>query len=126
MPTRLIARIAAVATLTLSFVPSKAQAASMAFDDASNAIYASDWVDGQNGGFGFGSWILTPNPEIGGVAGAFTASSQPNGAEPKGNIDVGGRSWGLYANFTNVISDAVRHFTPGGVTGDNTLGIGEQ
>ena len=98
----------------------------MAFDDASAAAYDTDWVDGQNGGFGFGPWTLSPNPENLGVAGHFVASSQPNGGDIKGNIDTAGRSWGLYANFSGVISDAVRPFTPGGITGDSTLGIGEQ
>jgi hypothetical protein len=97
----------------------------MAFDDASNAIYATDWTQGQNGGFGFSPWIISPNPDSG-VAGAFTASSQPNG-NGAGNIDTGGRSWGLFANTpASVTADAVRFFTPGGVTADSALGIGEQ
>lgn len=99
----------------------------MAYDDASNAIYASDWVHGQNGGFGFGPWALTPEVENTGIVGAFVGTSANNGDDPlKGSIDVGGRAWSLYANVSGSISGAVRQFTPGGVTGDSTLGIGEQ
>jgi hypothetical protein len=125
MPTQPFAAFAAVLSLCLGLLASSTQGAAMAFDDASGTVYAADWVHGQNGGFGFGPWILNPNPEQTGIAGAFTASSQPNG-DGTGNIDTGGRSWGLYANFSGITSEAVRLFTAGGVTGDNTLGIGEQ
>jgi hypothetical protein len=125
MPLRYFAAIAAVSTIVPGIASPSIRAAAVAFDEASNPIYASDWIHGQNGGVGFSPWIISPNPDSG-VAGAFTASSQPNG-NGAGNIDTGGRSWGLFANVpAGVTADAVRFFTPGGVTADGSLGVGEQ
>jgi hypothetical protein len=121
MPTPSIARIAAVATVILSFTPLGAQAAAMAFDDTSNAIYATSWSNGQNGGFGFGPWAMS----FSGLAGAFVASSAANG-DGTGNIDVNGIAWALFAREPGTLAEAIRPFTAGGVTGNNTLGIGEQ
>jgi hypothetical protein len=127
MPTRPFAAIAAVSTLFIGAAEPAAKGAAMAYDDASNPIYALDWTNGQNGGFGFGTWMINPNPDTA-DGGAFAATSQNNGQSGfQGNIDTGGRAWGLYGNVpATTITDAVRLFTPGGVTGDSTLGIGEK
>jgi hypothetical protein len=121
MPTPSLARIAAVATVILSFASPGAHAAAMAFDATSNAVYATSWSNGQNGGFGFGPWAMS----FSGLAGAFVASSGANG-DGTGNIDVSAISWGLFARDPFTLAEAVRPFTAGGVTGDSTLGIGEK
>lgn len=130
MLTPKFARITAAAVLASCITSTTAYSAAMAYDDASKPVYvsANAWNEGQNGGFGFEPWDMQfdSNP---GDTGTLYISSQGNGGGT-GNIDsttvLGGRAWGLFArNFTNQ-SAAVRQFTPGGVTGDRTLGIGEQ
>jgi hypothetical protein len=121
MSTRLFAALASFSSVTLGFGCSHAQGAAIAFDDASNSLYATTWAAGQNGGSGFGPWAMS----FSGSSGAFVASSAANG-DGTGNIDTGGLSWGLFARDPFTLAEAIRPFTAGGVTGDSTLGIGEQ
>ncbi|HMO50522.1 MAG TPA: PQQ-dependent sugar dehydrogenase [Kiritimatiellia bacterium] len=61
-----------------------------ASDSGSAPVYASSWPNGSNGGFGFGSWNLN------------TSGDPANGGffmgEGAGNLNIGPRAWGLYAN----------------------------
>lgn len=62
-----------------------------AIDSGSDPAYGSGWENGYNGGTGFGGWTLNT-----------TAGGPANGgwfmAEGQGNLSVGPRAWGLYAN----------------------------
>ena len=87
----------------------RAIAAVIAVDNASNAPYSSSWPNGSNGGTGWGGgWILTAAG--GSFGGHFISSSAGNGSGTSGSIDTAGKSWGMYANTTN-ITDAIRPFS---------------
>ena len=73
-----------------------------AFDHGSDAAYASAWNDGSNGGSGLGPWELSTFFNNPANAGHFMAQGQ-------GNLSVGPRAWGLYANSGDE-SRAVRPF----------------
>lgn len=81
-----------------------------AADAASQPAYNSSWSSESNGGSGFGPWLLSSD-----------ASSPDNGgffiAEGQGNLNIGPRAWGLYAN-SGASSWAERPFA-------QPLGIGQ-
>lgn len=52
-------------------------------------------------------------------------SSTANGGGNLG-IDISGNAWSLFAREPNLLAEAIRPFVAGGITGDTTLGIGEQ
>ena len=81
-----------------------------AADAASNALYASSWTNGMNGGTGFGAWQLSAS----GTGGFFTGTSTGN-AGGSGGIDTGGRAWGVWASSGT--TEAVRPVTGGLATG---------
>jgi hypothetical protein len=66
------------------------------YDDASASVYATDWIHGQNGGFGFLPWIISPNPDLPTLAPSSLRLSRMKWA---GNIDTAGRSWGCSQTF---------------------------
>ena len=71
------------------------------------------WTDGITGGTGFGPWQLTATGVIGGPSnGFFVGTSTTNAAGGEPGIDVGGRSWGMYANSNN-FATAYRAFANG-------------
>jgi len=91
-----------------------ALAANLASDDASN--YGGGWNDGSNGGSGFGAWSFVNTAP----GGQFTATSLQNGNGVDGpTIDVGGVSWGMWAN-SGGLSSAQRALTGG------SLSVGQQ
>src|SRR6266404_2566736 len=98
-----------------------ADAANPASDQASNSPYqpGATWVTAQNGGTGFGGWVLT-----GGTSSSFfVGMSSGNGAmPPSGNIDTAGSSWGMFASNGDTAS-AVRPFT--GPTNGRQLAVGQ-
>ena len=90
-------------------------------DNAGNATYNSGWSNGSNGGNNFGPWMLSTQNNNASTGGHFIASSTGNGdgdSNSDGDIDTGGRAFGMYANSGDV-SNAVRNFvqllTPGTV-----------
>lgn len=91
------------------------QAANTGFDNASNSPYepGNTWTTGQNGGSGFGAWILNgpgdANPSHGGF---FMGSSSGNAGGVSGNIDTAGVSWGMFANSGQLV-EAFRPLTGG-------------
>jgi len=96
-------------------------AAAPASDQASNSPYepGNTWVNAQNGGSGFGGWVLTSGTS----SGFFIGSSAGNGAmPPSGNIDTSGESWGMFASNGDTAS-AVRPFT--GPSGGKQLAVGQ-
>ncbi|HEY4281900.1 MAG TPA: PEP-CTERM sorting domain-containing protein [Chthoniobacterales bacterium] len=102
-------------------------AANVGFDDAGNPAYNADdanggndgnpanntngWVNGDNGGSGFGAWVLQ-GPGDNNVAhgGFFMGSSASNAGGSSGNINTAGRSWGMFANNGQTVS-AIRPLT---------------
>ena len=76
-----------------------AMGANLASDNASNAAYNDGWQSGDNGGTGFGAWVISFTSSSPDRNGAFVGSSANNGdPAPTGDIDIDGESWGLYAN----------------------------
>jgi PEP-CTERM motif len=90
------------------------QASNTAFDQANNSPYepGNTWTNGQNGGTGFGAWVLTTTSGVTSQNGFFMGSSSGNGNGSSGNINTAGVSWGMYANSGQTAS-AVRPFTGG-------------
>ena len=108
---------------------SSAYAALIASDNASDAAYNSGFNHGTNGGSGFGAWVF--NNSVGGsattnsaFAGEFIGDSSLNGNGSSGNINVAGKSWGLYSN-TNNTAAATRSFLTGGNNSSSSLGVSE-
>jgi len=107
--------------LLLGIIVEVADAASPASDQASNTPYepGNTWVNAQNGGTGFGAWVLTNGTN----SGFFMDTSSSNGAmPPSGNIDTAGKSWGMFASSLDTAS-AVRPFT--GPNGARQLAVGQ-
>ncbi|MBU0677213.1 MAG: hypothetical protein KJ626_03780 [Verrucomicrobia bacterium] len=111
----------AVIALAALSIP-EASAAILAFDDSDDAAYDDSfpqWDTGDNGGYGFTAWTLSPAPNIPN-AGFFTATAAQNGTggSSGGAINAGdGDSWGLYANSAETAA-AYRGFD---YNGDSTL-----
>jgi len=71
------------------------------------------WTNGITGGAGFGPWELTTTGVIGSSSnGFFIGSSTNNASGLMPGIDVGGRSWGMYAD-SNSFAVAYRAFAGG-------------
>jgi hypothetical protein len=74
-----------------------------ALDDANDPAYAGGWSSGNNGGYGFGAWSYSADPN----SGAFIGSSTENGGgDPghDGDIDLAGKAWGLFANSGAILN----------------------
>ena len=108
-------------TLALMITVAVVNAANPASDQASNSPYepGGTWVNAQNGGTGFGGWVLT-----GGTSSSFfVGGSSGNGVTPpSGDIDTAGVSWGMFASNGDTAS-AVRPFT--GPNNGRQLAIGQ-
>lgn len=121
-----IKKVAGIVTAALLLPLIGANAANLASDSAADAVYDDGWQSGDNGGYGFGPWVFTFNSTDPNRNGVFMGSSANNGEAPCGNIDTGGRAWGMYANVLVDSSGpsigivfATRAFTGG------ELGIGQ-
>jgi hypothetical protein len=109
--------------LSLAITVAVADAAAPASDQASNTPYepGNTWVNSQNGGTGFGAWVLSSGTN----SGFFMDTSSNNGATPpSGNIDTAGESWGMFAGNGDTAS-AVRPFTLGGPNASKQLAVGQ-
>jgi hypothetical protein len=96
------------AVLFFGLVGVAAQASLIAADSADDSAYDSGWANGSNGGYGFGAWSLSTSIADTDRNGHFIGSSANNGvAPPSGNIDTAGRSWGLYANGSDAVNNAL-------------------
>jgi hypothetical protein len=110
-----------LATLSLVITVTVVYASNPASDQASNSPYepGNTWANAQNGGSGFGGWVLTSGTSSGFVIG----TSSSNGAmPPSGNIDTAGVSWGMFASGGDTAS-AVRPFT--GPNNGRQLAVGQ-
>ena len=114
-----------IAAATAAACSAAAGAASVASDMASNAPYGDGWDDGDNGGFGFVAWDVSPDVNIN-QSGVFIGDATTNGnsatgggplGEPPDDINTSGESFGLYAN-SGQTSSAVRPFNGPLVPGD--------
>ena len=122
-------------TTSLIFVTTCIFAANPAADNAADAVYAKPFpqlVNGDNGGFGFAPWNLSPTNN-GGSAGFFTATATQNGSFPSGGgidttsgVTTNPTSWGFYANTNDSPSTAVgyRAFTGGSLGPGQTFSVG--
>ncbi|HMO04628.1 MAG TPA: alpha/beta hydrolase-fold protein [Kiritimatiellia bacterium] len=75
--------------------------ATNATDRGANAAYGDGWTEADNGGSGFGAWVLTTSTTNVNNNGRFMATSAA--------VDIGTPAWGLYANNDN-LSEARRLF----------------
>src|SRR6476660_9629367 len=112
-----MARIASFSKIGLTLVtiafalPKIALAITLASDNSDDATYNSAWIDNSNGGFGYGAWSLHPTTNT--VNNGFFSASATNndgGGTSSGNINIGGDSFGIYANANNR-SAAYRSFS---------------
>src|SRR3954452_1467941 len=100
----------ALAAITAS-LPGIAIAFKLASDNSDDSAYNSAWADSSNGGFGYGAWTLHPTTNT--VNNGFftaTATNNDGGGSSSANINVGGDSFGIYANSSNR-SAAYRSFS---------------
>jgi len=95
--------------ITVSGTNAASANATNAFDNAMQAVYADGWADTDNGGNGFGAWVLYTSSTNGNQNGRFMASNV--------SVNIGAPAWGLYANSGN-LSEAKRVLT-------NTLAVGQ-
>jgi phosphatidylinositol-3-phosphatase len=80
----------------------QSQTVTQALDNADDPAYSGGWTNGSNGGTGFSPWTLTGSGVLGSnTNGYFIGSSTNNAFDASPGIDVGGKSWGIYANDTN-------------------------
>jgi hypothetical protein len=109
--------------LSLGLTVAVVDAAAPASDKASNSPYApgNTWVNTQNGGTGFGGWVLTSGTSSGFLIGS---SSGNGGSPPSGNIDTAGVSWGMFASNADTAS-AIRPFSLGGPNASKQLAVGQ-
>lgn len=95
-------------------IPFSAFAQGVATDNAGESAYDDGWDSADNGGTGWQGWTFSSY----GSAGAFVGTSQSNGFM-NGDIDAGGRAWGLWANdggfsaASRVYGDGTELFGPG-------------
>jgi hypothetical protein len=106
------------AALVVVVASTRSPAANLAADNAADNAYNTGWVTGTNGGSGFAPWSITnANP---GDMGVVIRSSATNGAAPpSGNIDVAGKSFGLYSHVPDFII-ASRKLTGGSLAVGST------
>jgi hypothetical protein len=93
-------KFALIASSVVLGLATLSQAALIASDNASNAVYTGGNYDGLNGGSGFQPWLVSPATN-GSNNGAFVGTSSTNAfGTTTPNIDTGtpGRAFGLYAN----------------------------
>ncbi|MEY2536457.1 MAG: hypothetical protein QOG67_197 [Verrucomicrobiota bacterium] len=83
--------------VSLGFVNAVAFAATPASDNSANAVYhdGNGWANGDNGGTGFGAWVLTDG----------------DGGHYVGATGLGTSTFGLFNTFNTTTTDAVRPFT---------------
>ena len=77
-------------------------ASTIAIDKGTNSAYNSGWTNNSNGGSGLNAWALTTTASSSANGGFFMASG--------GNLNIGTRAWGMYANG-GYVSSALRNFT---------------
>ncbi|HMO04173.1 MAG TPA: glycoside hydrolase family 31 protein [Kiritimatiellia bacterium] len=99
----------AAGTNRITVTATNAGAAVLARDSGTNAAYADGWATNDNGGFGWGPWVI------------YTSSTDPNRngrfMADVAAVNIGRPAWGLYANQGN-LSEAKRQLT-------NTLAVGQ-
>jgi len=95
--------------ITVSATNTQGTTIVLAQDNGSNTVYNNGWINTDNGGFGFGDWLLYTSSTNVNNNGRFMAEGAA--------VNVGTPAWGLYANSGN-LSEAKRQLT-------NTLAVGQ-
>ena len=98
--------LAVVTALSLSMT---ASAATVGSDKASNYTTAT-WINGSNGGTGFGAWGLTNNNNGTSIFAGYLIQDSTLNASGNGNINTAGTSFGMYANPGTAFANADRSF----------------
>jgi glycosidase/PKD repeat protein len=86
----------------------------LATDNTADPAYSFGWSSGSNGGIGFDPWVLTKTSTDGNRNGFFLDLSTDNLPHVPPGIDTSGKSWGIYANGSNIAA-AYRAFAIGPV-----------
>jgi uncharacterized repeat protein (TIGR01451 family) len=82
----------------LTGLPQWTRASAPASDTASNAVYNTGWTNLSNGGSGWAAgWQLVRSTNDAALAGFVATNSAINAGGGSGDINTGGRSWGVYA-----------------------------
>jgi hypothetical protein len=88
---------------------SPVEAASPAYDDASDLAYDDGWQTGDAGGMGWGSgWILGNSASGAGHLVGTSTMTGDGDDDMDGDIDTGGRAFGLYAQENGAQANASR------------------
>ena len=113
-----------ILSLVGAFVAGSALASNLASDNAGNAVYSGGWLNGMNGGSGFGNWAQ----QVDAGAGYFYVNSDTaNPVTVAPGIDTSGVSWGLSASTpTSASAFAMRPFTGGSLSIGQTFEISLQ
>jgi len=88
--------------ITVSGTNVAGSVATNAMDNGASAVYSDGWTDTDNGGFGFGGWLLYVSTNNSSQAGRFMANTAA--------VSIGVPAWGLYAN-SDQLSEAKRYLT---------------
>ncbi len=86
-------------TITVTATNNISPVTTNAADSGSDVVYANGWVASDNGGTGFGNWLLYTSSTNVNNNGRFMATGAA--------VDIGTPAWGLYANSGN-LSEAKR------------------
>jgi hypothetical protein len=120
--------IAIIITFALA---NDAWAANLAADDASDPAYNSGWLNGSNGGYGFGAWQLSAIGVAGHLIGDSTTNADGsddgnvNGVAGDRDINTGSpatKAWGMFADLDDSAT-AIRPFTGGALNFGQTFSI---
>ncbi|MCB9080366.1 MAG: T9SS type A sorting domain-containing protein [Lewinellaceae bacterium] len=77
-------------------------------DDITSSTYVDGWQSGDDGGYGFGPWLLTGSANSGQFIFTSTANGDGN-SNGDADIDVNNQAFGMYAN-SNTLAEAIRPF----------------
>ena len=84
-------------------------AATAGTDSADQSAYSDKWADGSNGGSGFNPWKLT-TVDSGGNCGFFLGDSKSLASGSGGDINSGGKSFGMFGQGKDNRAEAYRGF----------------
>jgi hypothetical protein len=123
---KILSSIVAVALATAAY------GANLAYDDASDPAYSNGWLNGSNGGYGFGAWQLTFNVGTGTFdVGSSTLNGDglddgtTGGQANDGDIDTGmflPVAWGIIPDPMSQLQ-AIRPFTGGALALGQTFSV---
>jgi len=117
----LINRCCLCAFLCLAFTAYGDGATPVAQDDAGQSAYGSGWVNGSNGGTGFGAWGFQTLTGTGNSSAGFYVATASDHPDLQGAAKDG-KAFGLYANGVNFeVSSAFRAFSAPVAPGESVV-----